>query len=472
MQRPIDAFSSTDSLMDVAGSIASVIREQKHIRIISHIDADGITSASIMAKMLERAGIGYDVKFVKQLDPEIIEKQNGFTIFTDLGSGLGELIDKKIPYVIADHHLIATERKRLKNEINPYFFGIDGSSEISGAGISYLIAKSFNSKNIDLSALAIVGAVGDMQDLDECRLKGMNRTILSDAISAGVIKPSMDIRYFGRETRPVHKMLQFSDDPIIPGISGYEKSAIELVMGAGVELKSNENWKRWIDLSEEEKRRICSSIVQRLLSAGFSHRTAERLIGETYTLNMEHAGTPLHDAKEFATLLNATARHGEGEVGLRVCLGDRKEWFKKAELLLANHRSDLKSGIELVSGQIVQRRYIQYFHAKDGIMDTLVGIVAGMLLNSDSVDRKKPIIAFANKDMDTVKVSSRATKELVDSGLNLASALRESAARVGGIGGGHPQAAGATIPKGKEEEFLNDVEKEVEKQMGAGNGWD
>ncbi|PIU13640.1 MAG: recombinase RecJ, partial [Hadesarchaea archaeon CG08_land_8_20_14_0_20_51_8] len=57
-----------------AKEIASLIQKQERVKVISHIDADGISSAGIIAKMLERAGIKYDVEFVKQLDPCIIEK--------------------------------------------------------------------------------------------------------------------------------------------------------------------------------------------------------------------------------------------------------------------------------------------------------------------------------------------------------------------------------------------------------------
>jgi RecJ-like exonuclease len=38
---------------------------------------------------------------------------------------------------------------------------------------------------------------------------------------------------------------------------------------------------------------------------------------------------------------------------------------------------------------------------------------------------------------------------------------------VGGYGGGHNIAAGATIPKGKEEEFLSNLEEVIKKQTGG-----
>jgi RecJ-like exonuclease len=48
--------------------------------------------------------------------------------------------------------------------------------------------------------------------------------------------------------------------------------------------------------------------------------------------------------------------------------------------------------------------------------------------------------------------------------VDLAAALRESAHRPGGVGGGHRIASGATVPKGREMEFLELVDKMVGEQ--------
>jgi len=49
--------------------------------------------------------------------------------------------------------------------------------------------------------------------------------------------------------------------------------------------------------------------------------------------------------------------------------------------------------------------------------------------------------------------------------LNLSKALKNAASVVNGVGGGHSIAAGATIPKGKEEEFLDILETEIKNQI-------
>ncbi|KAA0007752.1 MAG: DHH family phosphoesterase [Thermoplasmata archaeon] len=63
-----------------------------------------------------------------------------------------------------------------------------------------------------------------------------------------------------------------------------------------------------------------------------------------------------------------------------------------------------------------------------------------------------PFLAISyNDDID---ISARATQDMVENGINLGEAMRNAAQAIGGEGGGHPVAAGASIPKGKEEEFL------------------
>ncbi|MBP1662377.1 MAG: phosphoesterase RecJ domain protein [Thermoplasmatales archaeon] len=262
------------------------------------------------------------------------------------------------------------------------------------------------------------------------------------------------------------KLLQYASDPLIPGVSGREDASVAFLQELQIELKQKDSWRSWVDLRKEEKRRVISAIVQMLLSKGFGYQVASRVLGETYLLCREKEGTELHDAKEFATLLNSTARYGQYQVGLQVCLGDRGKWLKEALNLLSGHRHNLVEGLQFAREEKIQKRtYVQYFHAGDGIRDTIIGIVTNMMLNTEEVDKGLPLIGFAHTENGEVKVSARATQHLVDRGLDLATALTRAAQEIHGVGGGHNIAAGATIPKGKEEEFLQCVEREIKLQL-------
>ena len=436
---------------------------------MTHIDADGITAGAIASETLKRRGKEYSIECVKQLDDFILNRLNNenheLIWFTDLGSSISTSYPD-INKIITDHHACPKD-SNMPFHLNPHLFGLEGAYDISGAGATYLVSKCIDSKNVNLSALAIVGACGDLQDRKFRRLQGMNREILTDGKKAGVIQSKMDIRYFGRETRPVSKLLQYSGDPFIPSLSRREDACVSFLQDLDIRLKDEDYWRKWVDLNKEERQKIISSIAQMLLTKGFGHKIAGRLIGEIYILSKEKKGTELHDAKEFATLLNSTARYGQYEVGLEVCLGDRDKWLKKALNLLGGHRRNLVEGLQFAKEEKIQKRtFLQFFHAGDGIRDTIIGIVTNMMLNSEDVDSNLPLVGFAYTENGDVKASARTTHALVDKGLDLSSALRDAAKELNGVGGGHNIAAGATIPKGKEEEFLDMLEKEIKDQLG------
>ncbi|RJS73431.1 MAG: DHH family phosphoesterase [Candidatus Syntrophoarchaeum sp. WYZ-LMO15] len=456
---------------------ADRIKEERKVHLVSHIDADGLASAAITVKALERAGIGVEVEFVKQLDVSVLErlerKDPGVVIFTDLGSSMAEeIMSYRFTSVILDHHLPSpgdgNERELLDSglHLNPHLFGINGSYELSGSGVAYIFAQAMaeGDENNDLADIAVVGAVGDLQDKKHGKLVGVNRQILEEGAELGIISYEKDLRIFGRQTRPIYKMLQYSTDPYLPGLSGDEKGCIEFFFNLGVNLKdeSKMRWRRWIDLPREEKQRVVSGLIEHCIHHGVEG--VDRLVGEVYTLEREEPGSELRDATEFSTLLNSTARYEEAQIGLRIAMGDRGEAYRRAKELLREHRRNLSAGVNFVKENGIKvLNNIQYFYAGDQIKETIVGIIAGMSAGTISKEGL-PIVAFA-KCEEGLKVSARATHALVKRGLNLARAITTSASRVGGSGGGHDIAAGAVIPEGSMEAFLALLDEEIGKQI-------
>ena len=474
-----------------AQKCAQEITRHSCVHVVSHIDADGLTSAGIICSALERAGIEYSTRFVKQLDETVIEEladqNHPLIIFTDLGSGiLGHIRSRGINAVISDHHQPQGEihnylgeikskgmgtvvsnhpdlAKDVKNHLNPHLFGANGSYELSGSGSTYILASALGD-NRDLADLAIVGAMGDLQHMKKGYLTGINREILQEGKDRGVLHFEKDITLFGKQTRPVFKLLQFASDPYLPGLTGNEDACIEFLHTQGIRFSGDERWRRWIDLEPQERQKIVSSLFQYCLREGMPTYKIERLIGEVYTLLKEKEGTEMRDASEYSTLLNATARYGHADIGLAVCMGDREDAYENARQLLSEHRQNLVNGLMFVKEQGVTRlTNLQYFDAGSSIRETIVGIIAGM---STSVvgDRNLPIIAFADTD-DGVKVSARGNQDLIRKGLNLSEAISSASAVVGGAGGGHDIAAGATIPAIAKEEFLQHLDNVIGEQI-------
>ena len=451
-----------------AGDVANFIQQAKDIHIVTHIDADGIAAGAIAAKTLQRLRKSYTIECVKQLDElvmkRILDDNHELVWFTDLGSSISTTY-KELSMIITDHHTCPPDAN-LNFHLNPHLFGLDGASDISGAGTTYLVSKALDKKNSDLASLAIIGACGDLQDRTHGMLQGMNREIIQDGTSSKVLKAIKDIRFFGRETKSLSKLLSYANDPFLPGLSRREEACLTFLHELGIHVKHGDTERKWVDLSKDERQLILSALAQLLLSKGFGHTLTWRLIGEIYVLPKEEEGTELHEAKEFATLLNSTARYGQHEVGLEVCLGDRNNALKAARNLLLGHRQNIMEGLQFARDEHLEKReFVQYYHAGEGIRDTIIGIVTNMLLQSDDVEQSMPLFGFADTENGCVKVSARAPQGLVNRGLNLSLVMKTAAKKVEGVGGGHNIAAGATIPKGKEEEFLAYAEQVIKTQL-------
>ncbi|HID09250.1 TPA: DHH family phosphoesterase, partial [Candidatus Micrarchaeota archaeon] len=388
-----------------------------------------------------------------------------YLIFADLGAGQLPLLCKHVekPFLVVDHHQIsAGEGYPLL--LHPHFFGIDGSREISGAGVSYVLAASLGAPR-DLAAVAVVGAVVDVQIVDGS-LVGYNRRILSDAIASGRIFAYRDLALYGRASRPLPYMFVFSSDPVLPGLTANEEAVFDLLRRAGIEYVRDGEWIRYVDLSEEEKKRLFTELALYLSRRGWPEDRILKLIGEVYDVTSEDPHSPLREVREFATLLNACGRHGRPEVGVHVAMGDRERWLDEALRLLSRHREMLRRGIEWVTEKGVEAYpHFYFFHARDSIPASLVGVVAGMVYGSGLVPPDRPIVAMAYEEGGYVKVSARASSILVRRGVNLAKAVRLAAESVGGEAGGHRPAAGARIRRGAEEEFLQHLENALKEQL-------
>ena len=439
------------------------------VEIVSHMDVDGICAAALLSRALEREEIEHEVRFVRMLYREVVEELEPcpLTIFTDLGSS--QLLNLREKYagrrvIICDHH--PPESPEGWNgllHLNAHLLGMDGTREISGAGMAFLLARELNPSHSDLSPLALVGAVGDVQNAWG-KLVGKNREILEEAVERGRVGREMDLQLYGRHSRPLFRALEGLSDPPIPGLTRSSEGCLELIRSLGIQVRGERGWKRPADLTPEEKRRLAGALLSLALSTvppEFSRYVPGLIVGEVYTLEGEDP--ELRDVGEFATCLNSTARHGQPLVGLEVARGDRGAYLRAMLNLLRHHRRSLARGMELVETGGVregERGYLQYFDATGVVGENFTGTLAGLSLSSGRVDPFRPVVAMV-RNGGRVKVSARCSRLLFLKGMDLSSCLRRAAERVGGEGGGHPVAGGAQVPEERVEEFLRSLEEEL-----------
>ena len=447
---------------------ADVIQASDAVTIISHIDADGITSESILSQAISRLGISVKTTFIRQFDPltlHQIPQDDSLKIFSDLGSGQQILIEQlgfeSDQVIIVDHHVSQpSEREYL--EVNSLKYG---EHKTSAAGIAYLIAKELDNTNKDLAKLGIVGNVGDMMDREDLCLTGLSRVILKDAVDHGNVEIwERDLNIYGISTRPLPNALAYTDDIDIPGISNDISGAQRFLERLGISPVQGKIWPVWQDLSFEEKQSVTSALVEHVIA---HDRSTDRMFIDHYLfLDERRDYGPLLNASEYATLLNSCGRWSKPGLGSAICRGDRGVSYQEADIMLRNHRSKIREVLEYITDKgVSEYSHMMFIHVGALFPDTIVGIGAGMALSR--LNPKKPILIMCEDSMDetVTKVSMRTKPDVIKSGVDLQRALSTVAERYGGSGGGHKIAAGAFIPKDVEREFVEDVNRILAEQQ-------
>jgi single-stranded-DNA-specific exonuclease len=473
-QQNIDGFLAAAN--EAAKVILETVKKDGFILVFSHLDADGVAAAGVIGKMLSRLDARFRIRVMQWVDEkiigEVIADKPQLVILTDFGSGYLDLLNEKIPnfkVVILDHHQ-STSKVVNPNftQVNPHMFGIDGATDVSGSGVAYFAAKAVNAANVDLAPIALVGALGDMQDKYEQRsMRSLNEIIVNDGVAAGMLKVEKDLIFFGRETRPIYKMLATTTNPFIPGLSGQETESLNFVANLGIPLKQGDKTRALCDLTDEERKRLCTALADYLLSKGL-HMEVENLIGYVYILTKEEPNTALRDGREFAVVLNSAGRMDRPSLGIAICMGDRKAALEESSKILEDYRKNINKYLSWVAEKPERMRELQNIYVIYGegfINEKIIGTVSSIIVSS-LANNEKPLLAFANIEAEkAAKFSGRTTEAALRRGVNLGDVMRLASEAHGGKGGGHNIAAGAQVPLDKLDDFLKTADELVGRQL-------
>ena len=431
------------------------------IRIISNLDTDGITAAAILVSALKREGIKFSLSFVKQLSKGFLQsmKKEPYKtiIFADLGSSVISnikkyLADKNI--FILDHHIAEYDDKKIYH-LNQHLFGLEEYNEISAAGVCYFFAKALDEKNMDLAHIAFIGAVGDVQEYKG--VHGLNKEILEDAINNGKIDVKTGLRIFGYQTRAIHKVLEYCVDPYIPGVSGSESGAVAFLSECGIEAKTDADWRRIIDLNDDEMKKLITGIILRRIGR---EENPGDVLGPIYTLRNEEEGSVIKDIKEFATLLNACARLGKPSLAMAVLFDETTKG--KAVVLLEEYKGMIMRALQWFyenrkTENIFEGNGFTIINAGDNIKDTIIGVMAGIISRAGIYPDGTIIISIANNMEGDLKSSIRVAGLKVNENLNVKDILTDIVKGLDAEVGGHKLAAGSLVNINKQEDFIKNI---------------
>ena len=443
-----------DEISDLSKKATEIILsfpKSTKIRVISHYDADGITSAAIISNALHRAGYNFQTTlmrnpFNKGLE-RVSKEDNELIIFSDMGSGQIETIEKmNCKSIIIDHHQYL-KKKTTKDvlQINANLCDINGNYEACGATLSYSIAKALDSKNVDLSALAVAGIIGDKQYIGGIR--GYNKTVLDEAINNGNFIEDIVIKLSGDS---LFEALYYSMDPYYSGLSGNEIEIKEFFK----RLKLMKDVKIE-DLDKEKMKQLQSYLMLKLIKNGCEKNILDTVIRPRYRSNIFNC-----ELERLADLLDSCGKGGNRGLGLALCMGDKQAFEQAVELEKDYKQKILNELLKLEKDGFKEKKSYHYFYSNDS---SLGGVIGGIATNF-ILDKEKPLLSIVKKD-DEIHISCRGNQYLVSKGLDLGVAMNEASKKLGGHGGGHSIASGATISSDKEEEFLELVDEIISKQL-------
>lgn len=435
------------------------------IRIISHIDADGISCACIMIKALTRSKRKFSLTFVSVLTEKIIaslaKEPYNYFVFCDMGTSHCGAIRKYMcgkNVFILDHHKPKYKKKGEDPEniqhLNPELYGIDGTKETSAAGVAYFFAKEMSQMNKELAYIAVLGAIGDCQE--DNGFSGLNDMILSDAKDSKKIIIEKGLRFFGRDNKPLYKLLKSGIDIYIPDVTDDQEKSVDFLESLNIPAKENGKWRKINDLSEEELNRL----IEKILFVRKKNEKKEDIYGNIYRLDIGAGKATCDfnsDLKELAMILNACGRLGKAYIGVGLLLGDKKSSLN-AVYALKEYKKEIMNAMKWYeknksSNSITREKGYIIINGRDNISFSVISPVSSLFSKTKIFPEGTFIIIMARTLDNETKISMRIAGNCPEH-VSLYAILESIIEKIGGEYGGHTNAAGALIDMKKEKDFI------------------
>jgi single-stranded-DNA-specific exonuclease len=432
-----------------------VLGHPRRWRVIYHYDADGIASASSAMRAFARLGYPAQATALAGVErdrmAELARSTAGPILVVDTGSSwLDVFVEHPHPVVVLDHHKypgVPTPPPLPEHVafVNPLDWGVDGMTEMCAATLTWLFTVFLDPMNWDNAPWGLSGAIGDRQHVGG--FHGLNARLVEEATRRSLVLRRPGVAVFGPT---MGAAIAGSVDPYVRGLSGRPEEVGKFLESVHLDAARAPS-----SLSAEETQRLVAALRQRLTANGVAPEAISILDQERWFL--PSLGL---DAEEVSNRQSAAGRAKTPGLGVAYALGDPSaaERVRGAE---DGWRRGILEGLRRLEDEGVNSMSsLQWFESPD---TTLAGTQAGMAMLY-LLDPERPVFAFSEGTGPT-KLSARGTLRLVERGLDLSVACARAAAAVGGEGGGHRVASGATIPAGTREKFLTEADRVIGGQI-------
>lgn len=421
---------------------ADIVRKHDSVRIISHYDSDGISSAAIVREALRRLGKRTETTIFPTLSLEQMAVVGTMdaecVVMTDLGTSFLETLARRDwDIVILDHHKPKEESDVPVRSgfafVNPLLYGIDGSKNACGSAMAYLFAITLDPSNSDLVPLAIAGMYGDKQHLGG--FQSIDRLIVDDALASGAVRKVENLAYPSGMT--FYQAMMSCPEPYFKGTTGQADKVNRFIKSCEIGMAATP-----LTVDRQTIDRFAEELAARMRRNGVTEAIIKETFGDRY-----YSDRYQMDISELSSMLDGCGRSGSYDKAFNAC--DTLD-FTEASIDAQAYSDRLIAAIEPAFGSMVELKNIQYFVINEqGMAGNIASAIVRYLGNPE-----KPVIGLTVSGKEITDISSRGTPYQIEKGLNLSEAMREVCGDMGGQGGGHVIASGGIIPRGSEDAFL------------------
>lgn len=369
----------------------------ERVKVVFHDDADGVTSASIIYKVLRYLDLKPETICIEKAFPEVLElihvDRNGLIIYVDIGSAHVDYIAKldrgRNLTLILDHHDTSPSPSEHVLNLNPELYGLSGETFASGAAVCYAFSKVLGVTDPHLAALAIIGSTEIPGEPI-----GLNREALQDAIDAKLAEVKIGERY-------------------------------KILVSLGAEKASREKWSTQLTI---------------LSSVGY-YSGGPRLALE---LCLEK---PSSDVREVVVKLEEDRKNANQRLLSKI----RDEGLRKDGFIQWFHADDIFKNM----GTKVLGTFLSFLSYQRRVVERDKYLLGFMNMGPEIPNLGKLRSNYVKVSARAPDVLS----SLITDGSRppLSTLLPEAAKATHGFGDGHTVAASGVIPRGREKEFIENM---------------
>lgn len=430
------------ALAEPAHRAAGLLQDQDYVRILCHADGDGLASAGLLLRALQREGVDFHVTAERELSPRVVRdlsaEEQECVVLLDLPPEGLDLSEVASHVIVVDHHPVDGSRSsRSRRTTGGSSDGpvlhvnavprADGSHEACTATVAYVLVQALSRRNVDLFPLAVAGAVADRQHLGG--FKGLNAELASEAREHGLEAPPGLLAPTGESLLEV---LSRHPDPFVPGLGGRARAAKSFLDELHLPADALA-----ADVAGSDARRFASALTLHLLDRGAPATAVDAVVGPRFPVPVEG----VEHAHELAELLTHAALAGRPGLGLAVLL-EHDDGLAEARELTVEGRGRLLPGLLRLEREGFGGEHLAWFRRDEPDLLPLQADLAHATLAP-----RDPLLGVAQGD-EGVRLEARRRRKRGAGSLDLRRLLHKVAPDDDARVGGHPASAWAVVPEG------------------------